>query len=68
MVLTEDNLTGSIANDIASMIGHDCFEQLDAPVVRIGSIDTPIPFHPDLESRYLPTKRLETAVKSLLEY
>ncbi|BAO56317.1 alpha-ketoacid dehydrogenase subunit alpha/beta [Nonlabens marinus] len=68
LVLTEDNLTGSIASDIASMIGHDCFEQLDAPVVRVGSIDTPIPFHQDLERRYLPINRLRDAIKSLLEY
>lgn len=68
IVLTEDNLTGSVASDIAAFIGQECFEMLDAPVVRIGSIDTPIPFHTDLEQRFLPTQRLREAVKNLMIY
>jgi 2-oxoisovalerate dehydrogenase E1 component len=68
IVLVEDNTTGSIASDIAAMIGEECFEKLDAPVMRVGSLDTPIPFHPDLEDGYLPKLRLVEAVKTLLDY
>ncbi|PRP66463.1 alpha-ketoacid dehydrogenase subunit alpha/beta [Nonlabens agnitus] len=68
LLVSEDNLTGSVSSDIASMIGESCFEYLDAPVMRIGSIDTPIPFHKDLESDYLPQKRIKESLKSLLEY
>jgi len=68
VVLTEDNTTGSIGSDIAAKIGQECFEMLDAPVIRVGSLDTPIPFHPDLEKQYLPIERLREAVKSLIDY
>ncbi len=68
LVLTEDNLTGSVASDIASIIGELCFESLDAPVRRLGSIDTPIPFEKGLEDNYLPVKRLKEVIEELLEY
>jgi len=68
LVVTEDNLTGSIASDIASQIGEKCFEYLDAPVMRLGSIDTPIPFHKALEDNYLPFYKLEKTLKDLLAY
>ncbi|GAK90570.1 branched-chain alpha-keto acid dehydrogenase E1 component alpha subunit [Nonlabens ulvanivorans] len=68
IVLTEDNLTGSVAADIAGFIGEECFEYLDAPVRRVGSLDTPIPFEKGLENNYLPTSRLKVCVKELLDY
>jgi 2-oxoisovalerate dehydrogenase E1 component len=68
LVLTEDNLTGSVASDIASIIGELCFESLDAPVRRLGSIDTPIPFEKGLEDNYLPVKRLKEVIEELLGY
>ena len=68
LVLTEDNITGSVASDIAAMIGEECFEQLDAPVKRLGSIDTPIPFEKGLEDNYLPKNVLEQTLKDLLNY
>ncbi|MGJ8684256.1 MAG: alpha-ketoacid dehydrogenase subunit alpha/beta [Nonlabens sp.] len=68
IVLTEDNLTGSVAADIAGFIGETCFEFLDAPVRRIGSIDTPIPFEKGLENSYLPVDKLKDCVKELLNY
>ncbi|WP_194852538.1 alpha-ketoacid dehydrogenase subunit alpha/beta [Nonlabens antarcticus] len=68
IILTEDNMTGSISGDIAAMIGEQCFEKLDAPVMRVGSIDTPIPFHKGLEENYLPIERLKIAVRTLLNY
>lgn len=68
IVLTEDNLTGSVAADIAGLIGESCFEYLDAPVRRIGSLDTPIPFEKGLENNYLPVIKLKEIVKELLSY
>ncbi len=68
LLISEDNLTGSVSSDIAAMIGEECFEYLDAPVKRLGSIDTPIPFHKELEDQYLPHLEIKNAIKSLLEY
>jgi 2-oxoisovalerate dehydrogenase E1 component len=68
LVLTEDNLTGSIASDIAAWIADDCFHLLDAPVRRLGSIDTPIPFEKGLETQYLGKVRLEESIIKLINY
>jgi len=68
LVLTEDCLTGSIVSDIAANITETCFEYLDAPVKRIGSIDTPVPFDADLEQQFLPKQRLTEAIDALLNY
>ncbi len=68
LVLTEDNLTGSVASEIAAMIGEQWFEHLDAPVKRMGSIDTPIPFEKGLEDNYLPKNRLREALMELRDY
>ena len=68
LLISEDNLTGSVSSDIAAIIGEKCFESLDAPVMRLGSIDTPIPFHSHLEDNYLPIKKLEEKLKYLLSY
>ncbi len=68
LVLCEDNITGSVASDIAAFIGETCFEYLDAPVKRLGSIDTPIPFEKSLEQNYLPVDRLKQVVEELLAY
>jgi 2-oxoisovalerate dehydrogenase E1 component len=51
LVLHEDNLTGGIGADIAAWIGEHCFQQLDAPVMRCASLDTPIPFNIELEKQ-----------------
>jgi 2-oxoisovalerate dehydrogenase E1 component len=68
LLLTEDNLTGSVISDIAAFISEECFEYLDAPVMRLGSIDTPIPFEKGLEDNYLPIKKLKEVLKNLLKY
>jgi 2-oxoisovalerate dehydrogenase E1 component len=68
LLLTEDSLTGSVISDIAAFISEECFEFLDAPVMRLGSIDTPIPFEKGLENNYLPIPTLKEKVKKLLEY
>lgn len=68
LVLTEDTLFGSVASDIASLINEQCFEALDAPVMRLGSEGTPIPFAAQLEQGYLAKSKLEAYVEKLLRY
>jgi 2-oxoisovalerate dehydrogenase E1 component len=66
--LQEDSLFGSIASDVAALINEHCFESLDAPVRRVASIETPIPFQGELEKQYLPKDRFATELKNLLKY
>ena len=68
LVLQEDSLFGGIASDISALITENCFEYLDAPVKRIGSLESPIPFAKNLENLYLPKNRLYAEIKALLEY
>lgn len=68
LVLTEDSVTGSVASDIASFISQECFEFLDAPVMRLGSMDTPIPFEKGLEDNYLAKRHLKELINKLLIY
>lgn len=68
IILHEDTLFGGIASDIAAAIMENCFQYLDAPVQRIGSLETPIPFTKALEDQYLPKNRFEKAVVDLLKY
>lgn len=68
IILQEDSMFGGVASDISSMLMEECFEYLDAPVKRVASIETPIPFAAQLENQYLPKERFETELKSLLEY
>ena len=68
LVLTEDSLAGSFASEVAALISENCFESLDAPVMRVGSMETPIPFAQNLENQYLPKDRLKQKLKELIEY
>jgi 2-oxoisovalerate dehydrogenase E1 component len=68
IILQEDTLFGGIASDISAMIMEECFEYLDAPVKRIGSMETPVPFAKELEANYLPKKRFEAALLELYAY
>ncbi len=68
LILHEDTLMGGIGGELAAWIGEHCFEALDGPVVRLGGLDTPIPFAKELEAQFLPNSRLEAAVRELLAY
>jgi len=68
IILQEDTLFGGIASDISAMIMEQCFEHLDAPVRRVGSIETAIPFVKALEDQYLPKDRFESTLLELLAY
>ena len=68
IIYQEDSLFGGVASDISSMIMENCFEYLDAPVKRVASLETPIPFTKALEDQYLPKGRFETALLELINY
>jgi len=68
MVVQEDSMFGGIASDISALITENCFESLDAPVKRVASLDTPIPFLSDLEQQYLGKSNLEKAIQDLHNY
>jgi 2-oxoisovalerate dehydrogenase E1 component len=68
LVLHEDCLTGGIGGEIAARITEECFKYLDAPVLRLASLDTPIPFAADLEHNFLPAQRLKEKISELLAY
>jgi 2-oxoisovalerate dehydrogenase E1 component len=59
---------GGIAGDISAYISEHLFEYLDAPVIRVASLDTPIPFNKSLENQYLPIDRLKEKVEYILKY
>ena len=55
MILHEASLTGGIGGEISAIIAEEAFEWLDAPVIRIASIDAPVPFAPEMEDYFLPS-------------
>ena len=68
LILHEDCLTGGIGGEISALINEHCFEQLDAPVMRCGSLDTPVPFASELENQFLPIGDLDKKIQELLNY
>jgi 2-oxoisovalerate dehydrogenase E1 component len=68
LVLHEDTLTGGIGAEIAAWISEHCFENLDAPVMRVASLDTAIPFAPTLENNFLPKGRLTGKIEELMKF
>lgn len=68
LILHEDSLTGGIGAEIGAWISENCFHFLDAPVMRLGSLDTPIPFAPTLERNFLPKGRLKAKIEELIKY
>jgi 2-oxoisovalerate dehydrogenase E1 component len=68
IILHEDCLTGGIGGEISARITEDCFEFLDAPVMREGSLDTPVPFDGELEKNFMPKDRFEEKLLRLVNY
>ncbi len=68
LVLHEDTLTGGFGGEIAASIAEECFQELDAPVMRLGSLDTPVPFETGLEYHFLPKRKLKEKISDLLAY
>jgi 2-oxoisovalerate dehydrogenase E1 component len=68
LILHEDCLTGGIGGELSALITENCFESLDAPVVRVASLDTPVPFAATLESNFLANAFLEEKLLKLVSY
>lgn len=67
-ILHEDTLTGGIGGELSALITEHCFEYLDAPVMREGSLDTPVPMNADLEINFLPKERFKEKLMKLISY
>jgi 2-oxoisovalerate dehydrogenase E1 component beta subunit len=69
LILHEATLTGGIGGELAAIIAEHAFEYLDAPVMRVASADTPVPYSPPLENAFLPgVARVVEAAQKLVEY
>ena len=69
LLLHEATLTGGIGGELAAIIAEDAFEYLDAPITRVASGDTPVPYSPPLEAAFLPnSEKVVAAAKKLVEY
>ena len=68
VVLHEDCMTGGIGGEIVALISENCFSYLDAPVKRVASLDTPVPFAGDLEQQFLPVGRIDKAIEEVMNF
>ncbi|WKZ59201.1 MAG: dehydrogenase E1 component subunit alpha/beta [Cyclobacteriaceae bacterium] len=68
LILHEDTMTGGVGAEISAWINEHCFQYLDAPVMRVASLDTPIPFAPTLEQNFLPKGRLKSKIEDLMAF
>jgi len=69
LVVHEDTRTGGIAGEIAALVCEDAFEELDGPILRVTALDTPVPYSPPLEERFLPnTEKIVAAARELAKY
>jgi 2-oxoisovalerate dehydrogenase E1 component len=68
LIVHEDNQTGGVGGEISARITEQCFQYLDAPVMRCASMDTPIPFSAVLENQYLANRKLAETMEKLLNY
>jgi 2-oxoisovalerate dehydrogenase E1 component len=68
LILHEDTLFGGLGGEISAWINEHCFKSLDAPVVRCGSIETPIPFAIELEQQFMAKSHLDGALEKLLSF
>lgn len=68
LLLHEDCLTGGIGGELSALIAENCFEYIDAPIMREGSLDTPVPFDAELEKNFMPKDRFESKLLELIEY
>jgi 2-oxoisovalerate dehydrogenase E1 component beta subunit len=69
LIVHEDTKTGGIAGEIAAVVCEDAFEHLDGPIQRVTSLDTPVPYAPSLEERFLPNvASVAAAARELAKY
>jgi 2-oxoisovalerate dehydrogenase E1 component len=68
LILHEDTLTGGIGGEISAWIAEHCFSFLDAPIMRVGGLETPIPFSPQIEKNFLPKERFKEKFLGIIKY
>ena len=69
LIVHEDTRTGGIAGEIAAVVCESAFEDLDGPIMRVTALDTPVPYSPPLEERYLPNpEKVAAAARELAKY
>ncbi len=69
LIVHEDTRTGGIAGEIAAIVCESAFEHLDAPIGRVTALDTPVPYAPPLEERFLPNaEKVVAAARELAKY
>jgi len=69
LIVHEDTRTGGIAGEIAAIVCEGAFEDLDGPILRVTALDTPVPYAPPLEERFLPnTEKVVAAAHELAKY
>jgi 2-oxoisovalerate dehydrogenase E1 component beta subunit len=69
LIVHEDTRTGGIAGEIAAIVCEGAFDDLDGPIVRVTSLDTPVPYSPPLEEHFLPNaEKIVTAARELAKY
>lgn len=68
IVLHEDTLINGFGGEISAVISEEIFEELDAPVFRVGSMNTPVPFQSDLEIQFMPDAEFEEKLLKLWKY
>ena len=68
LLLSEDTLINGFIGEISASISEEIFEYLDAPIIRVGSLDTPVPFSNNLEKGFLSNSRLKEKLEKLLKY
>jgi 2-oxoisovalerate dehydrogenase E1 component beta subunit len=69
LIVHEDTRTGGIAGEIAAVVCESAFDQLDGPITRVTGLDTPVPYSPPLEERFLPnTEKVAAAARELAKY
>jgi len=67
VLVTEENKRGAFTADIAALVAEEAFDNLDAPIIRVGAINTPVPFSKVLENYYLPSiEDIKKAVRSIV--
>ena len=66
VIVTEENRRGGYGGELSAIIAEEMFDYLDSPVVRIGALDSPVPFAPVLEQLYIPnSKDIVKAVRKM---
>tara|TARA_B110000003_G_scaffold68842_1_gene70121 strand:+ start:82226 stop:84205 length:1980 start_codon:yes stop_codon:yes gene_type:complete len=68
LILHEDCLVGGFGSELSALISENCFEYLDAPIKRLASLNTPVPFAKQLEDNFLPKDKLKDELLELISY